>query len=118
MVTEQRAWNIRTDQEIKQFIAHSKEKLPFLRNNELLEKKAEMFKSLGDATRLKIVGMLLISDLCMCEIVSGLQLPQSTISHHLKILERGGVIHSRRDGKFTVYTLSTPLNCLSAAPHE
>jgi Predicted transcriptional regulators len=118
MVTKQRAWNIRTDEEIKQFIARSKEKLTFLRNNESLEKKAELFKSLGDATRLKIVGMLLISDLCMCEIVSGLQLPQSTISHHLKILERGGVIHSRKDGKFTVYTLSTPLNCLSTTPHE
>jgi DNA-binding transcriptional ArsR family regulator len=117
MVSEQSSWSIRTDEEIQQFIARSKKRLSFLKDDQFLEKKAELFKSLGDATRLKIVGMLLISDLCMCEIVSGLQLPPSTISHHLKILERGKVIHSRREGKFTVYAINTTLNCLSSEPH-
>nr|WP_210364801.1 metalloregulator ArsR/SmtB family transcription factor [Bacillus sp. REN3] len=70
-----------------------------------LEVFASFFKGLSDETRLKIMAMLLNHDLCMCEITSALKAAPSTISHHLRILEKGKVIHSRREGKFTIYSL-------------
>ncbi|WP_275896252.1 ArsR/SmtB family transcription factor [Paraliobacillus sediminis] len=71
-----------------------------------MKEKADFFKALGDETRIRIIGMLLIDNLCMCEIVAGLDVPTSTISHHLKILERGNVIESQKEGRYTVYYLN------------
>ncbi|WP_233096222.1 helix-turn-helix transcriptional regulator [Alicyclobacillus sp. SO9] len=63
--------------------------------------------------------MLLVQNVCLCEIVEGLQIPTSTINHHLKILERGGVIKGRREGKFTVYSLDeTKLDRMPLVHHE
>ncbi|QQE78220.1 helix-turn-helix transcriptional regulator [Alicyclobacillus sp. SO9] len=78
-------------------------KYPILQQNSDLEQLALFHKALGDETRLRIIGILLVQDACLCEIVEGLHTPTSTINHHLKILERGGVIHGRREGRFTVY---------------
>jgi ArsR family transcriptional regulator, lead/cadmium/zinc/bismuth-responsive transcriptional repressor len=71
-----------------------------------LEKLSLLFKGLADETRLRIVSILWFEDCCMCEIVSALEGASSTISHHLKIMEKGGVISSRREGKFTIYHLN------------
>ncbi|WP_243292348.1 metalloregulator ArsR/SmtB family transcription factor [Bacillus sp. FJAT-47783] len=96
---------VKSDEETKNIVNHSEEKLPFLKENDKRMEKAAFFKALGDETRLRIIGMLAMDDLCMCEIVSGLDIPPSTISHHLKLLERGNVIQSRKEGRFTVYRL-------------
>lgn len=50
--------------------------------------------------------MLSIADLCMCEIVSGLNIPNSTVTHHLKLLERGRVVTTRKGGCYTIYQLN------------
>ena len=89
---------VKTTDETK-FIVNQSEKL-------LPKKTADFYKALGDETRLRIIGMLLIDNLCMCEIVSGLDIPTSTISHHLKLLERGNVIRSQKEGRYTVYYLN------------
>ena len=99
-------WEIRNDEETKQIVEASKEELLLLNDDTRVSEKADFFKALGDETRLKIIGMLLVSDLCMCEIVSGLEVPTSTVSHHLKVLERGAVIQSRKEGKFTIFSLN------------
>lgn len=106
-------WQIRNDEETKQMVEISKQHLPLLNNEEELREKADFFKALGDETRLKIIAMLLVSDLCMCELVSGLEVPSSTVSHHLKVLERGAVIQSRKEGKFTIFSL----NKVEVAPY-
>lgn len=62
-------WEIRNDEETKQIVEASKEHLLLLNDEKELSEKADFFKALGDGTRLKIIGMLLVSDLCMCEIV-------------------------------------------------
>lgn len=106
-------------EEIEKVVKVAERTYPVLTHAAKLEELALFHKALGDETRLKIVGMLLVQDACLCEVVDGLQIPTSTINHHLKILERGGVIEGRREGKFTVYAINqTKLNQLPLVQHE
>ncbi|PWI54268.1 ArsR/SmtB family transcription factor [Sulfoacidibacillus thermotolerans] len=98
-------WQLSVGEEIEQVVRVAERKYPILTQDSELEQWAFFHKALGDETRLRIVAMLLVQDVCLCEIVEGLQIPTSTINHHLKILERGGVIEGRREGKFTVYAI-------------
>ena len=66
------------------------------------------FSSLGDVTRLKILKLIGDEELCSCEVMAALELTQPTTSHHLGILERAGVLSSRRNGKWVFYQISSP----------
>ncbi|HEX9666925.1 MAG TPA: metalloregulator ArsR/SmtB family transcription factor [Thermodesulfobacteriota bacterium] len=67
---------------------------------------ADIFKSLGDETRLRIVNLLLACDsLCVCEMVDTLKIPQYQISKHLMILKNSGVVDVRRRGTWSYYCL-------------
>jgi ArsR family transcriptional regulator, lead/cadmium/zinc/bismuth-responsive transcriptional repressor len=98
-------WEIKSSNAMRGIIAGAREEFPLMDAAEKIESKAAFFKALGDETRLKIMTLLWFEDLCMCEIVDGLSGATSTISHHLKIMEKGNLIKSRREGKFTVYSL-------------
>ena len=63
------------------------------------------FKALGEEMRLKIVGMLLPGELCVCEIMEELGLSQPAVSHHMKVLKQAGLVRDRRDGKWIHYSL-------------
>lgn len=67
---------------------------------------AQIFKALGDETRLKIVEMLLGSELCVCEILDAFDKSQPVISHHLRTLKQAGLVHDSRDGKWVYYSLN------------
>lgn len=99
-------WKPCGDDQIKAVVAQAVEKMKMLKNGQDIQRKAVLFKALGDETRLKIIGMLHVRDLCLCEIVAGLNIPSSTITHHLQILERGDVVDSRKEGKYTVFSLN------------
>ncbi|RSK25834.1 ArsR family transcriptional regulator [Bacillus sp. HMF5848] len=96
-------WALKTTEEMKKIRNKAEEQLP---EPELLVYTANFFKGLADETRLRIVALLWIEDLCMCEIVDALEGASSTISHHLKIMEKGEIIVSRREGKFTIYSVN------------
>jgi ArsR family transcriptional regulator, lead/cadmium/zinc/bismuth-responsive transcriptional repressor len=98
-------WEIKSSEEMKKIITVAHEEFPMVNKAEHLDRTAEFFKALGDETRLKIMSLLWFEDLCMCEIVDGLSGAASTVSHHLKLMEKGKLIKSRREGKFTVYSL-------------
>ena len=66
------------------------------------------FASLGDTTRLKMLKIIGEEELCSCEVMAALELTQPTTSHHLGILERAGVLSSRRNGKWVFYRISSP----------
>ncbi|MGH7884889.1 MAG: ArsR/SmtB family transcription factor [Thermodesulfobacteriota bacterium] len=68
--------------------------------------RAELFKALADETRLKIVHSLFNGEKCVSDLMSELDLAQSHVSHHLKILKVSGIITSRRDGHKICYFLS------------
>ncbi|MBS7623942.1 winged helix-turn-helix transcriptional regulator [Candidatus Bathyarchaeota archaeon] len=67
-----------------------------------------IFSGLSDLTRLKILELIGEGELCGCEVMAALDLTQPTTSHHLGILERSGLISSRREGKWVFYRLANP----------
>jgi DNA-binding transcriptional ArsR family regulator len=72
-------------------------------------KKAKFFKALADATRLKILGLLEVREMCVCEVMVALDLTQPTASHHLRILENVGIVKARKEGKWVFYALNDPI---------
>ena len=68
---------------------------------------SEIFKALSDGTRLEIVSMLAESEeLCACHILRRFEITQPTLSHHMKSLCGCGLITSRKEGKWTYYSLN------------
>ena len=72
-------------------------------------RRAKQFGALGHEVRLRILGLLAVQELCTCEIVAALEGAASTIAHHLRILAEGGLITSRRVGRFTIFRLNNDL---------
>jgi ArsR family transcriptional regulator len=66
-------------------------------------------EALGDENRLRILTLLERSELTVSELVSVVQLPQSTVSRHLKVLAEGGWVRGRQDGTTRHYRMATEL---------
>jgi ArsR family transcriptional regulator len=68
---------------------------------------AELFKSLSDPTRVRIVNMLATSSeaVCACELYEPLGLSQPTVSHHLKRLVDAGLLEREQRGKWAYFSL-------------
>ena len=64
-----------------------------------------LFKALSDETRLRILNLLLERELCVCELMDALRMPQPRMSHQLRILKDAGLITDRREGKWMIYAL-------------
>ena len=75
-------------------------------NERNLRELEDIFAALGDATRLKILKIIADEELCSCEVMAALELTQPTTSHHLGILERAGLLSSRRNGKWVFYKIA------------
>ncbi|NOR10085.1 MAG: metalloregulator ArsR/SmtB family transcription factor [Desulfovibrionaceae bacterium] len=69
----------------------------------------QMFKALGDETRLRILGLLAHGELCVCDIMEVLKLPQSTASRHLAYLKNSKWIYGTRRGKWMYYQFDTKI---------
>jgi DNA-binding transcriptional ArsR family regulator len=67
--------------------------------------QSRLFKALADTTRLKIMMLLDIREMCVCEIMVALDLTQPTASHHLGILEAVDLVKDRHEGKWVFYSL-------------
>jgi ArsR family transcriptional regulator len=65
-----------------------------------------LFRALGDATRLRILALLVGGEICVCEIHDALRLPQPTVSRHLAYLRREGLVERRREGLWIHYRLA------------
>jgi len=72
----------------------------------MLDEKMKIFKSLSDPGRLRILKMLEVKSLCVCEITDVLQLATSTVSKHLSILKDAGFVIEEKDGKWVNYLLN------------
>jgi len=71
-------------------------------------KQSKLFKALADETRLKILGLLEVREMCVCEIMVALDLTQPTASYHLGLLENVGLVKDRKEGKWVFYSLENP----------
>jgi ArsR family transcriptional regulator len=65
-----------------------------------------LFKALSDRTRLRILGLLLAGEICVCDIHESLGLPQPTVSRHLAYLRNAGLVAARKDGLWVHYRLA------------
>lgn len=61
---------------------------------DILRESVEIFKALSDENRITIFKLLTCGELCVCDILENLNLSQSTVSHHLKVLYQAGLIHA------------------------
>ncbi|MCC6296234.1 MAG: metalloregulator ArsR/SmtB family transcription factor [Pseudomonadales bacterium] len=79
-----------------------------------LQGYAALFKALSEPARLRIVHLLRQrGELCVCDLVDALQLPQSAVSRHLAYLRRQGLVTARRSGTWMYYQLA-PANAVAA----
>lgn len=67
--------------------------------------QVQLFQALGDETRLKILEMLTMGELCGCKILEKFHFSQPTLSYHMKALTAAGLVRSRKEGKRVYYAL-------------
>lgn len=71
-----------------------------------MKQTTELLKALTDETRLRILALLGQGELCVCDLIAVLQLPQSTVSRHLALLKNAGWVCDRRQGLWMYYHLA------------
>lgn len=67
-----------------------------------------VLKALGEPNRLRVFAALMAGDSCNCELQEKLDLPANLLSHHLRVLSKAGLVHSRRDridGRWIYYAV-------------
>jgi ArsR family transcriptional regulator len=71
-----------------------------------LEAVETLFKALADGTRLRILGLLLTGEVCVCHIHESLRIPQPKASRHLAYLRKAGLVDARREGLWMHYRMA------------
>ena len=67
---------------------------------------ADLFRMFGDTTRIQILSVLDVSEMCVCDIAQLLGLTVSAVSHQLRLLKTAGLVSYRREGKNVIYSLA------------
>jgi ArsR family transcriptional regulator len=67
---------------------------------------SRLLSGLADPTRLRLLRLLYRQELCVCELMDALQLPQYKVSRHLRELRRVGVVEATRSGRWMHYRIS------------
>ena len=70
------------------------------------EQQAKVFKAFCDENRLRILQLLRGGEKCACVLIDKLDMGQSALSYHMKILVESGIVESRQEGKWTHYKIS------------
>ncbi|GAA3610492.1 ArsR/SmtB family transcription factor [Microlunatus ginsengisoli] len=79
-------------------------------DDDVAARLAQMFKALGDSTRVKLVSLIAAADgaeACVCDLLEHVQLSQPTVSHHLKQLVDAGLISREQRGKWAYYSIQS-----------
>lgn len=77
-----------------------------LRSATSREKASALFHALSDPTRLELLARLKAGEQCVCELTDVMKAGQSRLSFHLKVLKEAGLLHDRREGRWTYYSLN------------
>ena len=70
-----------------------------------LSRATHIFHALSDETRLAVVQMLGGGERCVCDLQAALDVAQSRLSFHLRVLKDAGLVRDRKDGRWSYYTL-------------
>ncbi len=76
-----------------------------MQDENVLVDLSDFFKLLGDSTRMKIICVLFLGDICVGGIAESLDMSQSAISHQLRILKSHRIVKSKKKGKQVFYSL-------------
>ena len=74
--------------------------------NKNLEESTKVFKAFCDETRLHILTLLQNGEKCACKLLDELNISQSTLSHHMRILCDSGIVVARKEGKWSHYSIN------------
>lgn len=74
-------------------------------SDEIIMDMSELFKVLGDKTRIQILYILIEGEMCVCDIAEYLGITQSAISHQLRVLKSTRLVKFRKEGKTVYYSL-------------
>ncbi len=95
--------------EVCEIFAPDKEVVELLKEKELTEgivyELAELFKTIGDPTRIKILYALKEKELCVCDLSEHLGMSPSAISHQLRVLRNKKLVKFRKEGRSVYYSL-------------
>ena len=76
-----------------------------------MKQEAELFKILGDPTRLRLAALLAVQgETCVCHLAHALDEPDYKVSRHLAVMRSSGLVEARREGTWMYYRLSEPKN--------
>ena len=76
-----------------------------MQDDETLFQLADLFKALGDSTRVRILHALSFSELCVCDLANLLDMSSSAVSHQLRVLRGQKIVKYRKEGKNAIYSL-------------
>lgn len=99
---------MRRDRDVCEVKAVHEEKVARVKNTmeeEEIMRLAELFKAMGDSTRLKILHALALEELCVCDLAHLLGISQSALSHQLRLLRNLRLVKHRKAGKMVFYSL-------------
>lgn len=94
-----------TDNRIRQRSEGAADALADMPEDDDVQAVADLFKTFGDPTRIRILAALYREELCVQDIADLLGMSQSAISHQLRALKQQGLVKFRRDGKTLYYSL-------------
>lgn len=75
------------------------------RDTSAMKNVTALLEAMRDPTRLRLLRLLRRQELCVCELVDTLRMPQYKISRHLRRLRAAGLVEARRDGRWMHYRL-------------
>ena len=99
---------LRPTKDLEKYAAELKQLAEKLADPDFLRRKSRLLKSLANETRLKMLMLLTIREMCVCELTVALDLTQPTASHHLNILQNVGLVKDRKEGKWVFYSVAKP----------
>lgn len=73
-----------------------------------LDELDALFRGFADPIRIRILNLLVVGEMCVCDLVEILELPQPTVSRHLAYLRKAGLVAVTRESSFAHYRLTEP----------
>lgn len=70
------------------------------------EARAKLFRIMGEPMRLAILDMISCGEMCACDILEGLTISQSTLSHHMRVLLQAEIVTARKDATWVYYSIN------------
>lgn len=95
-------------EDVAKYAQELRELIDQIADKRTVKMESRFFKALADETRIKILKLLSLRRMCVCEIMVALNLTQPTASHHLRILENAGIVKDEREGKWIFYSIAIP----------